>query len=136
MPKFHPCYLRGRRQRLWPVSREARPKQYSTHRRAVDVPETWRDWTACLASPIVCIEQHRFWLPNNSSADIIRPRSFWSLPVETRHRNRNRCVRCMCHEIPSRFRVAADHHIADRRTSVGGQRSLTVVDEGRLIALV
>ena len=64
MPRFNPVLLCGGvGSRLWPVSREARPKQYlNLIGEQSMLQQTLRAWRACprLSPIVVCNEQHRF----------------------------------------------------------------------------
>ena len=141
MPKFNPVLLCGGvGSRLWPVSREARPKQYLNliGEQSMFQQTLGRLNGLPVASPIVvCNEQHRFLVAEQlRQIDIESP----SIVLEPAGRNTAPAIAiaaidALAHDSDAVLLVLpADHHIAD----VGALQSavteaLSAVDEGRLI---
>jgi mannose-1-phosphate guanylyltransferase/mannose-6-phosphate isomerase len=141
MPKFNPVLLCGGvGSRLWPVSREARPKQYLNliGEQSMFQQTLGRLDGLPVATPIVvCNEQHRFLVAEQlRQLDIESP----SIVLEPAGRNTAPAIAIAAIDALAKDPEAvllvlpADHHIAD----VGALQSavteaLNVVDEGLLI---
>ncbi|MAV74580.1 MAG: mannose-1-phosphate guanylyltransferase/mannose-6-phosphate isomerase [Cellvibrionales bacterium TMED21] len=141
MPKFNPVLLCGGvGSRLWPVSREARPKQYLNliGEQSMFQQTLGRLDGLPVATPmVVCNEQHRFLVAEQlRQLDIESP----SIVLEPAGRNTAPAIAIAAIDALAKDPEAvllvlpADHHIAD----VGALQSavtqaLNVVDEGRLI---
>ena len=141
MPKFNPVLLCGGvGSRLWPVSREARPKQYLNliGEQSMFQQTLGRLDGLPVATPIVvCNEQHRFLVAEQlRQLDIESP----SIVLEPAGRNTAPAIAIAAIDALAKDPEAvllvlpADHHIAD----VGALQSavtqaLNVVDEGRLV---
>ncbi len=141
MPKFNPVLLCGGvGSRLWPVSREARPKQYLNligEQSMLQQTLGRLDGLPVATPMVVCNEQHRFLVAEQlRQLDIESP----SIVLEPAGRNTAPAIAIAAIDALAKDPEAvllvlpADHHIAD----VGALQSavtqaLNVVDEGRLI---
>ena len=141
MPSFNPVLLCGGvGSRLWPVSREARPKQYLN---LIGEQSMFQQTLARLdglpvASPIVvCNEQHRFLVAEQlRQLDIKSP----SIVLEPAGRNTAPAIALAAISAMTKDPEAvllvlpADHYIADIEALQSAvNEALTVVDEGRLM---
>ena len=141
MPRFNPVLLCGGvGSRLWPVSREARPKQYLN---LIGEQSMFQQTLARLdglpiASPVVvCNEQHRFLVAEQlRQLEIDSP----SILLEPAGRNTAPAIAiaaidALAKDPEAVFLVLpADHHMADIEAFQSAvTEALTVVDEGRLI---
>ena len=141
MPRFNPVLLCGGvGSRLWPVSREARPKQYLN---LIGEQSMFQQTLARLdglplASPIVvCNEQHRFLVAEQlRQLDIDSP----SIVLEPAGRNTApaiaiAAINAMAKDPDAVLLVLpADHYIADVDALQSAiNEALTVVNEGSLI---
>ena len=141
MPRINPVLLCGGvGSRLWPVSREARPKQYLNliGEQSMLQQTLGRLHGLPLASPIVvCNEQHRFLV-----AEQLRQLGIGSPSIVLEPAGRNTAPAIAIAAIDALTKdpeavllvLPADHHIADVEALQSAvNEALTVVDEGRLI---
>ena len=141
MPSFNPVLLCGGvGSRLWPVSREARPKQYLN---LIGEQSMFQQTLARLdglplASPIVvCNEQHRFLVAEQlRQLDIGSP----SIVLEPAGRNTAPAIAIAAIDAMAKdpdavlLVLPADHYIADVEALQSAiNEALTIVNEGRLI---
>ena len=141
MPRFNPVLLCGGvGSRLWPVSREARPKQYLN---LIGEQSMFQQTLARLeglpvASPIVvCNEQHRFLVAEQlRQLDIDSP----SIVLEPAGRNTAPAIAIAAISAMAKdpdavlLVLPADHYIADVDALQSAiNEALTVVNEGSLI---
>jgi len=141
MPRINSVLLCGGvGSRLWPVSREARPKQYLNliGEQSMLQQTLGRLHGLPLASPIVvCNEQHRFLV-----AEQLRQLGIGSPSIVLEPAGRNTAPAIAIAAIDALTKdpeavllvLPADHHIADVEALQSAvNEALTVVDEGRLI---
>ncbi|MCH1554357.1 MAG: mannose-1-phosphate guanylyltransferase/mannose-6-phosphate isomerase [Luminiphilus sp.] len=141
MPRINPVLLCGGvGSRLWPVSREARPKQYLNliGEQSMLQQTLGRLHGLPLASPIVvCNEQHRFLV-----AEQLRQLGIGSPSIVLEPAGRNTAPAIAIAAIEALTKdpeavllvLPADHHIADVGVLQSAvNEALTVVDPGRLI---